>query len=176
VEEEVPEVLPVEKPYNVEWEDEVDTVGRKILICESGRKIRLPFHEIEFDVVAGSAVAARLDQIGADNQTKLQIGVPFPIFLAFEDANRHSTMPPTDLEEVLPEEGPLVRLSTAGAGTSRRHVGLNLRFESEGLELDGGGRAMIKNVVIYGTLKNWELRVSFSFRKTKDPRFHNISS
>jgi len=55
--------LIIDPDYEVEWDLDVDSIGRKI-ISEGENPIRLPFHEILFTVVAGSPASLSIDEFG----------------------------------------------------------------------------------------------------------------
>lgn len=56
-------IMEADPDYEVEWEMEVDSLGRKIL--EEGKtKIRMPFHEIFFSIVAGSPQTLSIEEFG----------------------------------------------------------------------------------------------------------------
>jgi len=57
-------VLIIDPDYEVEWDLDVDSIGRKIISEEGENPIRLPFHEILFTVVAGSPASLSIDEFG----------------------------------------------------------------------------------------------------------------
>ncbi len=99
-------------PYEKEWMMEVDQLGRKIL-TEGDEKIRMPYLQIRFSVVAGPPHKFEIDELGLlayklynpdlydqlvyfvlDEQDKNQrIGQPFNLWITFTDAKDNITIP-----------------------------------------------------------------------------------
>lgn len=62
----------IDPPYEIEWEQEVDFHGRKIL-KDGEKKIRLPYYEIKYSVVAGLPDKFKIEAFGKRSDNFLTV-------------------------------------------------------------------------------------------------------
>ncbi|OXA41921.1 structural maintenance of chromosomes flexible hinge domain-containing protein 1 [Folsomia candida] len=142
-----PRLPAADSPYEIEWDQPVDSRGRKILNVD-GAQIRMPYLEFNFSVVAGPPAEFKMDELSTQHLT---IGVRFKISFTCTDASGNSvTGESLEVAAALLVEPKITFLI-------KNHVDSQLSFTFGELCVDGD-KLVINDVVTMGHLNNKECK------------------